>query len=240
MLKSKKILVIGGSSGLGLEVARLASAANAQVVIAGRSKARVDAAKKELGNVVDGYCCDIGKRQDVKNLFGNVGAIDHLVITAADLVYGPIATLSEQDLMRAAYSKLLGPIFAAQECSTALRSKGSITFTGGIAARRPIKGGSMAAALNSALEGLCRALAVEMAPTRVNVISPGWMDTPIWDSMPNMTDDVKRERFAEMSKRLLVGRIGKAEEVASAVLFLMTNEFVTGTALYVDGGHRLV
>lgn len=241
MIATNKVLIIGGSSGMGLEVARHALLAGAQVVIAGRSADRLNRALESLGSDrVEAFEVDIGDAQQVKHLFSRVGALDHLVITAAELVYGPIQELTENDLMKAVRSKFLGPVFAIQECTQHIRTGGSITLTSGIAARRPMIGGSMAAALNSGLEGLGRAMAIELAPVRVNVISPGWTDTPIWDGMPGMTSDSKLERFSAMAKRLPVGRIGRTEDVASAVMFLMSNGFVTGTVMHVDGGHQLV
>jgi NAD(P)-dependent dehydrogenase (short-subunit alcohol dehydrogenase family) len=146
--------------------------------------------------------------------------------------------LTERDLMRAVRSKLLGPVFAAQESAARIKPGGSITFTSGIAARRPMRGGSAAAAINSGLEGLVRALAVELAPLRVNAVSPGWTDTPIWDGI--MAQDRKKEAFAAMAARLPCGRVGQAKDIAKAIIFLMTSEFSTGTVLDVDGGQRLV
>jgi len=241
VLAGTKVLVIGGSSGMGLAIAREALAAGARVAIAARSRDRLDDALATLGtNQLEIFVTDIGERQQVRNLFDAVGPLDHLVITAADLVYGPIRNLTEDDWLRAVRSKLLGPIFAVQECADRMKPGGSITLTSGIAARRPIVGGAAAAAVNAALEGLGRALAIELAPLRVNMISPGWTDTPIWNLMPGMTAERKQERFAGMAQRLPVGRIGHAEDIAAAALFLMTNSFVTGTTLHVDGGHRLV
>jgi NAD(P)-dependent dehydrogenase (short-subunit alcohol dehydrogenase family) len=103
-----------------------------------------------------------------------------------------------------------------------------------------MRGGAVAAAINSGLEGLARSLAIELAPTRVNVVSPGWTDTPIWDGMTGMTKEKKLEAHSSMSARLPVGKIGRAEDIAEAVMFLMKNEFTTGMVLDVDGGHRLV
>jgi NAD(P)-dependent dehydrogenase (short-subunit alcohol dehydrogenase family) len=226
---------------MGLAIARAALAAGARVAIAGRDRKRLDHALATLGNnELETFVTNIGDRNDVRKLFDAVGPVDHLVITAADLVYGPIRNLTEDDWLRAVRSKLLGPIFAAQECADRMKPGGSITFTSGIAARRPIVGGAAAAAVNAALEGLGRGLAIELAPLRVNMLSPGWTDTPIWGSMPGMTTEKKQERFAAMAQRLPVGRIGHADDIAAAALFLMTNGFVTGTTLHVDGGHRLV
>jgi hypothetical protein len=140
---------------------------------------------------------DIGQRSQLAALFVRVDRFDHLVVTAADLPYGPVMELTESDLMRAVRSKFLGPVFAAQESAARINSGGSITFTSGIAAHRPMRGGSAAAAINSGLEGLVRALAIELAPLRVNAVSPGWTDTPIWDGMAGMTKERKNDRTPE-------------------------------------------
>jgi NAD(P)-dependent dehydrogenase (short-subunit alcohol dehydrogenase family) len=241
MLEKQQIIVIGGSSGIGLEVARQAVIAGAHVAIAGRSQERLDVAVRILGkDRVEAHVADIGDSLQVKRLFSKLASVDHLVVTAADLAYGPIGALRESDFLRTIRSKLLGPIFAIQECLDRMRPRGSIILTTGIAARRPMAGGSAAAAINSALEGLGRAMALELAPIRVNMLSPGWTDTPIWNTLPGVTPSVKQERFEAMSKRLPVGRIGTPADAASAALFLMTNSFVTGTVLHVDGGHQLV
>jgi NAD(P)-dependent dehydrogenase (short-subunit alcohol dehydrogenase family) len=208
----------------------------------GRSEQRLQAALRSLGSGRVGIQVgDIGEKSQVVALFERIGALDHLVITAADLPYGSVLTLSESDLMRAVRSKFLGPVFAVQEASARIRPGGSITFTSGIAAQRPMRGGATAAAVNSGLEGLARALALELAPLRVNVVSPGWTDTPIWDRIASAAPrNWKQESFDAMAARLPVGRIGQVGDIARAFMFLMKNEFVTGSVMDIDGGHRLV
>jgi NAD(P)-dependent dehydrogenase (short-subunit alcohol dehydrogenase family) len=222
-------------------VARQAIEEGATVVIAGRSKERIQQAQESLGSPqVEAIAADIGDRTQVERLFAQVGEQDHLVVTAATLPYGPIVDLREQDLMPAIRSKFLGPIFAVQLAVKSLCSRGSITFTSGIAARRPVRGGATAAAIDGAVEGLTRALALELAPIRVNAVSPGWVDSPVWDKMPGVTAERKKERFSEMAARLPARHIGRPEEIAAAFLFLMKNEFATGTILHLNGGHELV
>jgi NAD(P)-dependent dehydrogenase (short-subunit alcohol dehydrogenase family) len=114
---------------------------------------------------------------------------------------------------------------------------GSIVFTSGIAAYRPGPKGAMVAALNGALGSLAAALAVELAPLRVNAISPGWVDTPIWESVAG---DAANDTLAAMARRLPVGRIGRTADIAAAIIALLRNGFITGTVLHADGGHRLV
>lgn len=236
-----RVVVIGGGSGMGLSVAQKLLAAGAEVIIAGRSEERLRAARTTLGmDRVEIAVMDIGEQSQVAALFARIGRLDHVVVTAADLPYGPAIKLTEPDVMRAVRSKFLGPLFVAQQVAASIEPGGSMTFTSGIAARRPLRGGSMAAALNSGLEGLVRALAVELAPIRVNAVSPGWTETPIWDAMAGMTAERKQELFTSMAARLPSGRIGKPEDIADAVVFLMNNRFTTGTVLDVDGGHRLV
>ena len=236
-----RVVIIGGGSGMGLAAARKVLAAGAEVVIAGRSQERLRAARTSLGeDRVEVATVDICERPQVAALFVRLPPFDHLVMTAADLPYGPVMELTETDLMRAVRSKLLGPVFAVQASAGRIKPGGSITFTSGIAARRPMRGGSAAAAINSGLEGLVRALAIELAPLRVNAVSPGWTDTPIWDGMAGMTPEWKREAFVTMAARLPTGRVGRAEDIAEAIVFLMESEFSTGTVLDVDGGHRLV
>jgi NAD(P)-dependent dehydrogenase (short-subunit alcohol dehydrogenase family) len=118
-----------------------------------------------------------------------------------------------------------------------LAAKGSITFTSGIAAYRPAARGSVVAGVNGALESLAYALAIELAPIRVNVVSPGWVDTPIWKQVAG---DEARAKLDAMAQKLPVGRIGRPEDIADGIRFLMRNGFATGSVLHLDGGHRLV
>jgi NAD(P)-dependent dehydrogenase (short-subunit alcohol dehydrogenase family) len=239
-MNPQRIVVIGGASGMGFETARLALAQGDSVLIAGRSQERLEQARQSLASErVDTFAADIGDRVQMKALFSRAGSVDHIAITAADLPYGPVTRLAEADLMRAVRSKFLGPIFAAQEAASRLCAGGSITLTSGIAAKRPMRGGVAAASINGAVEGLTRALAIELGPLRVNAVSPGWTDTPIWDSI-GFSPEQKDAKFAEMAAKLPIRRIGRAQEMASAILFLMKHQFITGTVLHVDGGHQLV
>jgi NAD(P)-dependent dehydrogenase (short-subunit alcohol dehydrogenase family) len=162
MNSSDTVVVIGGSSGMGLAVARRCLADGASVVIAGRSGERLEAAQAELGcpGRLRAVTADIGDRAQVAALFKHTETVRHVVVTAADLPYGPVKALTEDSLMRAVRSKFLGPFFAAQEAAPRMPAGGSITFTSGIAAYRPAPGGSLAASVNGALESMVRAFAL--------------------------------------------------------------------------------
>jgi len=182
---------------------------------------------------------DIGREEQVRALLAGTGPLDHVVVTAADAA-GAYAPLPDFDLEAARAvlgTKLLGPWLVAKHAAGQLPPTGSITFTSGIAAYRPAAGSSMIASANGALEALARALAVELAPIRVNVVSPGWVDTPIWDTLAG---DAKPERLAAMAARLPAGRVGTPADLAAAYAAVLDNGFVTGTVVHVDGGHRLV
>jgi len=134
-------------------------------------------------------------------------------------------------------SKLVGAVLTTKYAAPHLRSGGSITFTGGIAADRPAAGGSIVAAVNSALVGLTHALALELAPIRVNLLAPGWVDTPVWETVAGAN---KRTMLDGMARRLPVGRIGTPTDIAQAALFAISAPFLTGAVLHIDGGQRLV
>ncbi|HEX7090113.1 MAG TPA: SDR family oxidoreductase [Longimicrobiales bacterium] len=233
------VVVVGGSSGIGFGVARAALAAGARVTIVGRSEEHLASATRALGDGgrVQGVAADIGREADVARLFEAIGAVDHLISTAVSATYQPIGELEMTGAQDVIDSKLVGSLLLAKHGAPRIRPGGSITFTSGIAAYRPGPGGSVVAAVNGALAALGRALAIELAPIRVNVVSPGWVDTPIWDSLAG---DRKSAVLDAMAERLPVRRIATADDLAGAFLFLMQSPHTTGTVLHVDGGQRLV
>ncbi|MCU1640249.1 MAG: putative oxidoreductase [Nocardia sp.] len=231
-------VVIGGGSGMGQAIADALLAAGSEVTIVGRSAERLADAVRELGDgKLNAITADISDEEQVERLFDTVGAVDHVVSTAADLAgsYGPISSFDFAKGRGILESKLIGSMLLAKHAR--ITPGGSLIFTSGIAAYRPSAGGAMVAAVNAALEGLARALAVELGPTRVNVISPGWVETGAWD---NIAWEDKAERLRAMADRLPAGRLGRPEDIAQAALSLLRNPFITGTVLHVDGGHRLV
>jgi NAD(P)-dependent dehydrogenase (short-subunit alcohol dehydrogenase family) len=234
-------LIVGGSSGMGLALARRLLSQGAGVTLVGRSDDKLQTAREQLSDVGAPRLerADVTSEDEVQGLFERTGRLDHLVCTAADIrgAYVPLAELPMDALLRALQSKVVAPLLLAKHALPRLSPQGSITFTSGIAAYRPRPRGIVVAAINAALEGLVRAMAVEFAPVRVNAVSPGWVRTPIWRDVAG--GDSER-LLAEMAARLPVGRVGRPEDIADAIAFLIGNGFTTGTVLHVEGGHRLV
>jgi NAD(P)-dependent dehydrogenase (short-subunit alcohol dehydrogenase family) len=236
-----RVMIVGGGSGMGLALCRALLADGADVTIVGRSQARLSGARDSLpaADRLHLVVADISQEDQVARLFERCGPLDHIVSTAADIqgAYQLLPALDMTAARKVVDSKFLGPLLLAKYGAPCLAPQGSITFTSGIAAYRPAPRGSVVAAINGALESLAYALAVELGPRRVNVVSPGWVDTPIWESIA--PGDAKAVALDAMAKRLPVGRVGRPDDIADAIRFLMRNTFVTGTVLHVDGGHRL-
>lgn len=240
-ISDKKVVVVGGSSGMGLGVAQAALAKGAEVIIVGRSQARLASASEELAGAgrVRTLMADVTSEDEVRNLFATVGRFDHLVVTAAaDLAYQPIRELDLDAARQTIDSKLIAALLLAKYAAATIDEHGSITFTAGIAAERPMPTGFLVAAINGSLFSLTYGLAIALAPVRVNVLSPGWIDTPIWESSALAAN--KLTMFEQMTQRLPARRIGQPSDIGHAAVFLMENEFTTGIILPVDGGHRLV
>jgi NAD(P)-dependent dehydrogenase (short-subunit alcohol dehydrogenase family) len=240
-IEGAKIIIVGGSSGMGLALARRLLEEGAAVTIAGRSEDRLAAARRALGDHpgVATIAVDISREEEVAALFRNGGPVDHIVSTAADIggAYQLLPSIELAAAQRVVESKFYGPLMLAKYGAAHLPPSGSITYTSGVAAYRPAARGSVVAAVNAALEGLVRALAVELAPIRINAVSPGWVDTPIWSFVAG---DAKQATLDAMAQRLPAGRVGRPDDIADAIRFLIGNGFTTGTILHVEGGHRLI
>jgi NAD(P)-dependent dehydrogenase (short-subunit alcohol dehydrogenase family) len=236
-LAGKTVVVIGGSSGMGLATAKAAFSEGANVVITGRSPERLDAARKELGSTVRAVAADAADEMAMRAVFSELPRVDHAFVTAADLLYSPTVTADTATLRAAIDARFWGAFFTAKYAAPKMPPDGSITFLTGVAGRKPLPGGAVIGASCSAVESLGRGLALELAPIRVNTVAPGLIDTPLHT---RMTGKSASERFPDVAKRLPVRRMGQPEDVAAAVLFLMNNPFVTGITLTIDGGHLLV
>ncbi|MEJ2630467.1 MAG: SDR family oxidoreductase [Acidihalobacter sp.] len=235
------VLIVGGSSGMGLALAERLLARGSEITIVGRSEKKLSQAKQHLrgDTKLHTLSTDITCEDEVESLFRETGPLHHIVSTAADItgVYVPLSEMDTRTARKVMDSKVIGPLLLAKHGAPSLSHGGSITFTSGIAAYRPAAKGTVVAAVNGALESLAYALAIELAPIRVNVVSPGWVDTPIWDAVAG---DGKDAALDSMAKRLPVARIGQPADIAHAIDALMHNGFVTGTVFHVDGGQRLI
>lgn len=240
-LDGKKVVIAGGSSGIGLAIARSILSEGGEAILVGRTQARLARAVSELDG--DERCrsfvCDVANETQVAELADKVGPIDHLVITApGDLVYKPFEDITLSEARKAIDVKLIGAFLMVKYLRPVLSSMGSIVLTAGINAHIPPGRSSVISAANGALEAFARALAVELGPIRVNVLSPGWVDTPIWSAIAD--DTVKAQMFQDMADRLPVGRIGSPEDIAQAAMLLLDNAYMTGSVLHVEGGRRLL
>ncbi|AJY74766.1 SDR family oxidoreductase [Paenibacillus beijingensis] len=236
MLQHQKIVVIGGSSGIGLETAKQAAALGAEVIIASRSKAKLQKAKAELGPTASSYTLDTTQEQEVKSFFETVGRFDHLVVSAAETSGGPFLQTDTAKARQLFDNKFWGQYYAAKYGAPNIAPNGSITLFSGVVAYKSMIGSSVLGAVNAAVANLGQTLALELAPLRVNLVSPGIIDTPSRSQMP---EEARNQFYDTIASKLPVKRVGKAEDVAQSVLYLIQNGFVTGTVLHVDGGHIL-
>lgn len=236
-LQGKRVVVVGGTSGIGLSTARAFLDESAQVIIASRSADRLSEAKQALGGNVEAYELDFRSEENVAAFFEKVGKFDHLVITAGDGAMGLFRDLPVESVRQAFDSKFWGQYLTARAALPYLNDASSITFTSGVYGVRPPKGASTLAAINSAVEGLVRGLAVDLAPIRVNVVSPGIVDTPIYAGMPA---EQRQGMFADIAQQLPVGRIASPEDIAQSYVYLANNGFTTGSVVLIDGGAHLV
>jgi NAD(P)-dependent dehydrogenase (short-subunit alcohol dehydrogenase family) len=234
-MKDECVVVIGGSDGIGFRVAEMAAARGAKIIIGSRNKSAVDMAVSKLGPFAKGYVVDTSSVEALKLFFSRIDQIDHLFTPAATFSSGKMTEIADDVAESAIRSKFWGQYYTVKYASHLLSKSGSVTLMSGAASARPqLNTGATYAAANCAIEGLGRALAVELAPIRVNAVSPGTLDSPRWRRRPTE----RRERaFTSWQEATLLHRVGTVTEVAEAVLFLMGNKYMTGSTLFVDGGY---
>ena len=228
-LKNKKVLIVGGSSGIGLAVAGHALRNGAYVITASRHAAE---RRVELAGMLEGsietHAFDITSLKDHRRLFEAIGVIDHLIVTVRpEIKPAPFHAIDIEKAKQAFETKFWGQYQLIQMAQHNIRETGSITLTSGIAGEKIYKEASTMALINSATETLCRVLAVELAPLRINVVSPGFVEP-------------KPQEIVEYATRFPAGKIGSLDDVAMAYIYLMTNPYTTGTVTVVDGGARLI
>jgi NAD(P)-dependent dehydrogenase (short-subunit alcohol dehydrogenase family) len=237
-LPEKRVVVLGGSSGIGLAVARQAAAQGASVVIASSSAERVQKAVESVGGGAEGQAVDLSDERATATFFRELGTFDHLVFTAGDSLHvHDLASTDLQQARRAFELRYWAALAAVKYGSPQIRKEGSIVLTTGVAGRRPHKGWVIAASVCGTIEALTRALAIELAPIRVNAVSPGVVRTELWR---NMSETERANLYESVGSSLPVGRVGEPEDVAQAYLFLMQERFSTGQTVVVDGGTVLV
>lgn len=236
-LMGKKVVVVGGKTGIGLGIARAALASGAAVIVASRRIASVEE-RPDLA-AFEQVSLDMRNESAVRTAFEGIGTFDHLVVTAAPDIgtWGGFMDSDMNGVRSYLEGKFLGTWACARYGAPHLRANGSITFlTGGMAARPKIGFAAVTSSF-AAVEALSSSLALELAPTRVNTIRPGYVDTDMWSFL---SDDQRNGLRKKVEETFPSRRAGKAEDIAHAALFLMTNPYVTGTVIEVSGGENLV
>ncbi|GAA0420063.1 short-chain dehydrogenase [Acrocarpospora corrugata] len=234
-LEERTVLVVGRGSGIARAITLAARARGARVVVAGRDRGELRAAYEDPG--VAAETVDVTDETTIATLAERLGQVDHVVSTASARARGKLADLDREALRSSFDTKVIGPIMLAKHFAPRMADDGSFILFSGVAAFKPAVGFLGVAATNGAVDFLARSLALELAPIRVTAISPGVVDTGIWDALGEAG---KRAYFDDLRTRNPARRIGTVEDVADAVLYAMTSPFLTGVTLRVDGGEPLI
>ncbi|KWI56037.1 short-chain dehydrogenase [Burkholderia pseudomultivorans] len=237
VLDGTHVVVFGGSSGIGLAAAMTAKARGAAVTLVGRSAARLEAAAQAIGGARTAIA-DIADRQAVQAVFDTMTRVDHLVVTAGRFIAGKLGETDPDQLLAAIQERIAGPVYAIRAALPLMPETGSIVLTGGQLSDRPSgHGTSVVAAAVRGVEALAQSLALELKPIRVNVVAPGFVETPLYDTFG---PEARSAILAGAASTLPGGRVGQAGEVGEAIAFLLGNGFMNGEILHIDGGGRLV
>jgi NAD(P)-dependent dehydrogenase (short-subunit alcohol dehydrogenase family) len=235
MLTSKKVLVIGGSSGIGLAAAKALANIGANVLVASRNAQRLSKAAAQVGHMAQTAVLDTTNDAEVEAFLRDAGRFDHVVISAAQKPGGPSRRLELSDAYAAMNSKFWGAYRVARAVNIA--SGGSLTFVSGFLSVRPSPNSVLQGAINAALEALSRGLALKLAPVRVNTVSPGLVATPLWNKL---STEARQKMYDSAEASLPARRVGQPEDIANAIVYLVTTPYATGSTVLVDGGGTIV
>jgi NAD(P)-dependent dehydrogenase (short-subunit alcohol dehydrogenase family) len=237
-LTGKRVIILGGSSGLGFATAKAAAAEGANVVVVSSNQARIDAALEELPQGSKGYAVDLSNEQSIKDFFKEAGSFDHLVYTAGENISMSMADETDIEKGKDFFTiRFWGAFAAIKYGKDHINEGGSINLMSGNFGQRPSKGYSLGATICGAMDAFTRAMAVELAPIRVNNIAAGVIKTNLWNNL----SEADREGFYKyLESTLLLKRVGEAEDIAQAFVYLMKQPYTTGQSLVTDGGAVLV
>lgn len=236
-LKNARVLVIGGTSGIGLGVASAAAERGAIPIVVSRQQSSVDRALSQLPENARGAIVDLTILSAVERLAADIGDIEHLVFTAGEsLELAPLADLTPDVITGFFQTRFVGALTSVRVFAPRITAGGSITLTSGTAAEQP-GFGALAVSICGAMNALTKALAVELAPIRVNAVAPGVVRTPLWDAM---SEADRRTMYDQAAQQVPLGRVGQVTDTARAYLYCMEQEWGTGIVLTVDGGTVLV
>lgn len=232
-----KVLIAGGSSGIGFASAKLLTKNNHQVIIWGRNKDKLNKALLELGNNAEGMAIDVSKMDLLKQAISQIGKIDHLIISVSGAKGGGLFKELDLKLLREGFEEKFFPqLQIAQLALNYLTENGSLTFITAGSSHSKLIGTAGLGAINGGLEIMVPILAKELKPLRVNAVSPGVINTPWWNFL---SPEKKKETFEQFTTSIPVGRIGEPEDIASVVEVLIKNTYITGQVIAVDGGLSL-
>ncbi|MCU1529585.1 MAG: short-chain dehydrogenase [Frondihabitans sp.] len=237
-LIDSRIVIIGGTSGIGLATAEAAAAAGAAVIVASSRQSSVDAALEHLPQGATGHVLDVTDPDALQAFFDRVGQFDHLVFTAGEnLTFMSLADYDIEQARKFLEIRFFRALEAIHLALPFLSDHGSITLTSGTAGLRPGPGAAVVAAACNAMIAACKSLAVELAPVRVNVVVPGIVRSPLWAAMSN---EEQEALYQQSASTMPVGRVGEPSDIAKAYVYLIDQDYATGTTTVVDGGGILV
>lgn len=234
--ENKTVVIIGGTSGIGFGVAQKIVSNGGNVILGGRSQDKIDESSKKLGARAKGLIIDNTDKESIKQFFAQIQSFDYLFTPGASYTVGGIHDLNDDEAESPFRSKFWGQYYAVKEGSKKINPDGAIVLMSGAASVRPLKGSAAYAACNAAIEGLGKALAIDLSPVRVNTISPGTTDSDLWQNRP---ESIRKTVFNMWKNISLTQKVITVDEVSDAVCFLLINSGITGSTLFVDGGYTL-